>query len=99
VRKIHPRDEVTEQAAGEDRDVEVRRLHRPVRRRDCAGLRGYEVEGALRVGASASEPGPRLPDFQQRVRDRFTLAVEDLALDSHRACRSRERELLALLEG
>src|SRR3989442_12994734 len=52
VRKIHPRHQVTEQAPGENRDVEVGRLRASVRRRRCAWLDGHEVERAFRFGTA-----------------------------------------------
>src|SRR5205823_11966045 len=98
VRKIHPRHQVTEQAPCENRDVEVRRLHASIRRGNRSWLDRREAEGAFRIRASASESRGGLPDFEQRVRNRLALAVEDLALNSHHTDGSRRRELLALLE-
>src|SRR2546425_6547200 len=83
VRKIHPRHQVTEQSAGENRDVEVRRLLASIRRGQSSWLNRREGEGAFRIRASTSKSRTGLPDFQERVGDRVTPAVEDLALDSH----------------
>src|SRR2546425_1684252 len=99
VRKIHPRHQVTKQSPGENRDIEVRRLHASIRRGHSSRLERRDAEGAFRIRASTSKSRGRLPDFQERVGDRLALAVEDLALDSHHAGQFRRSELLALLEG
>src|SRR2546429_5850771 len=83
VRKIHPGHPVPGQTPRKDRDVEVRRLHASIRRGHSAWLDRREAEGAFRIRASASESRAGLPDFQEGVGNRFALAVEDLALDSH----------------
>src|SRR5205823_7703120 len=49
VREIHPRHQVTEQAPGKDRDIEVRRLHASIRRGHGAWLGCREAEGAFRI--------------------------------------------------
>src|SRR5437660_10751170 len=45
VRKVHPRHQMTEQAPGKDRDVEVRRLQPSIRREHNAWLHCREAEG------------------------------------------------------
>src|SRR5438128_11889848 len=84
VGKVHARHQVTEQAPGENRDIEVGRLRAPIRRRHGSWLNRREAEGAFRIRASASESRRGLPDFEQSVRNRLAIAVEDLALDPNR---------------
>src|SRR5438270_1499748 len=71
VRKVQPRHQVTEQAPGKDRDVEVWCLHASIRRGHGAWLDARKTEGAFRIRASASESRAGLPDFQERVRYRL----------------------------
>src|SRR5438132_12819963 len=59
VRKIHPRHQVTEQASGKHRYVEVGRLRASVWGQRCAGLDGVEAERAFGVGTGAAK-GRRL---------------------------------------
>jgi hypothetical protein len=75
--KVHAGRQVAEQAAREDRHVQVWRFVRAGR------LHNGEVEHAFQVGSAAREL-VTAPHFHQPVRHRFARSIQELALDSHR---------------
>ena len=101
-----------EQSAGEQRHVDVGRLHDAVDARDGTGHHREDTETSVRIGRTASEPAKStlarsasvgelpsrvgLPCLHERVGDRFTCAIGDPTTDPERSLASIAHDVGAI---